>query len=1015
MGVMSRRVLPACGSLCCFCPSLRARSRQPVKRYKKLLTDVFPRSPDGEPNDRMIAKLCEYASKNPMRIPKITKYLDQRCYKELRNGQFSLAKVVPCVYRKLLASCKEQMPLYATNLLSIVRTLLDQTRQDDILILGCLLLVDFLKNQVDSTYMFNVEGLIPKLCQLGQEVGEDDRGLRLRSAGLQALASMVLFMGEYSHISMDFDEIVQVILDNYEVHQIGMGNNKQGFQCIQNQKKWSGELVKVESFQGSWKKVPSIQRQTMTVELDAKVDMTKSPTYWSKVCLENMAKLANEATTVRRVLEPLLRKLDSGKYWSPEKGIACSVLSEMQLLMENSGQSSELLISILIKHLDHKNVGKQLIMQANIINVATHLTLEAKFQASLSIITCIRDLIRHLRKCLQCSIETSNLRDEEVERWNSVLHFSVEKCLIQLANKVGDVGPIIDMLAVLLETIPTTATVARATISSVYRTAQLVASIPNLSYQKKVCHFAHTLQAFPEALFHQLLLAMGHPDHEIRVGSHRVFSSILVPTIVCPWSIPFIPLSFNGYDPEATHLVALSGFASSGDILEKHRCKSSYVKAEYTNELDKAIGNGSVQMSNSNSQQDIVHQSQSESQRIVSHKLDASRLAEEELMLMRLSSHQVGLLLSSIWVQAMSPENAPANYEALAHTYSLALSFSRAKNSSHVALVRCFQLAFSLRNTALDNENFLQPSCRRCLYTLASSMLIFSAKAGGLPEVIPLVKVMDRMVNPHLHLVEDNRLQSMGIGSCSCTYGSEEDNIAAMEFLEKIENDEQQLKDAVILNLTKKFESLEKEKLFSVKDQLLQEFSPDDALPTGGSMFMATPYQHSPLAEKGSQSCDEVMTPTFLEDGDTFSEAFRSHSDRKMSESTNNLDVLNVNQLIESVIETARQVASLPTPTIPVPYDQMKSQCEALVNGKQQKMSVLRSFKNQQADWRVMPEENIVDAVDVQKILQSPRAELKSVEKEHIRRSNSVSSESEQSFRLPPSSPYDKFLKAAGC
>lgn len=44
MGVMSRKVLPACGSLCFICPSMRARSRQPVKRYKKLLADIFPRS-----------------------------------------------------------------------------------------------------------------------------------------------------------------------------------------------------------------------------------------------------------------------------------------------------------------------------------------------------------------------------------------------------------------------------------------------------------------------------------------------------------------------------------------------------------------------------------------------------------------------------------------------------------------------------------------------------------------------------------------------------------------------------------------------------------------------------------------------------------------------------------------------------------------------------------------------------------------------------------------------------------
>lgn len=48
------------------------------------------------------------------------------------------------------------------------------------------------------------------------------------------------------------------------------------------------------------------------------------------------------------------------------------------------------------------------------------------------------------------------------------------------------------------------------------------------------------------------------------------------------------------------------------------------------------------------------------------------------------------------------------------------------------------------------------------------------------------------------------------------------------------------------------------------------------------------------------------------------------------------------------VLETARQVASLPVSSTPVSYDQVKDQCEALVTGKQQKMSVLQSFKKQQ-------------------------------------------------------------------
>lgn len=97
--------MPVCGSLCCFCPSLRARSRQPVKRYKKLISDIFPRSQDAQPNERMMGKLCEYTFKNPMRIPKITNNLEQRFYKELRNERFHFARAVPCIYSKLLASC----------------------------------------------------------------------------------------------------------------------------------------------------------------------------------------------------------------------------------------------------------------------------------------------------------------------------------------------------------------------------------------------------------------------------------------------------------------------------------------------------------------------------------------------------------------------------------------------------------------------------------------------------------------------------------------------------------------------------------------------------------------------------------------------------------------------------------------------------------------------------------------------------------------------------------------------
>lgn len=46
---------------------------------------------------------------------------------------------------------------------------------------------------------------------------------------------------------------------------------------------------------------------------------------------------------------------------------------------------------------------------------------------------------------------------------------------------------------------------------------------------------------------------------------------------------------------------------------------------------------------------------------------------------LKLKSRQISLLLSSIWVQATSHLNTPANYEAIAHTYSLVVIFSQNK------------------------------------------------------------------------------------------------------------------------------------------------------------------------------------------------------------------------------------------------------------------------------------------------------------------------------------------------
>lgn len=52
-----------------------------------------------------------------------------------------------------------------------------------------------------------------------------------------------------------------------------------------------------------------------------------------------MAKLAKEATTIRRVLESIFRYFDHENLWSPQHGPSLSVLYDIQVAMEKYGMN----------------------------------------------------------------------------------------------------------------------------------------------------------------------------------------------------------------------------------------------------------------------------------------------------------------------------------------------------------------------------------------------------------------------------------------------------------------------------------------------------------------------------------------------------------------------------------------------------------------------------------------------------------------------------------------------------
>lgn len=277
------------------------------------------------------------------------------------------------------------------------------------------------------------------------------------------------------------------------------------------------------------------------------------------------------------------------------------------------------------------------------------------------------------------------------------------------------------------------------------------------------------------------------------------------------------------------------------------------------------------------------------------------------------------------------------------------------------------------------------------------------------------------LIDPFLCLVGDCKLQAVATTSMlgKIEYGSEEDNISATKCLSDMEITDDQTREHVVSLILKSLENSINSEMCTLREQLLLEFSPDCSCPLGFQVFPDD-------SEKASLFS--------IVDDEPFQDSFDTGVQQTPTLAVEVPDLLSVNQLIESVSETAYQVGRISVSTAPeVSYGEMAHHCEALMMGKQQKMSRLMTSQQRQEsllirislnqDERCRRVDSNVDRGRAFDLSHNPfisqEATLCSSKQQSgplpLLCGTEYQPHNPQSFRLPASRPYDNFLKAAGC
>ncbi|KAI5701005.1 hypothetical protein M8J76_001663 [Diaphorina citri] len=454
-------------------------------RYKRLVDNIFPLSPEEGLVKTNMEKLTFYALSSPEKLDRIGEYLYQRASRDISRRRNGYVVIAMEAMDQLLAACHSQtLNLFVESFLKIVQKLLESL-DPDLQILATNSFVRFANIEEDTpSYHRRYDFFVSKFSALCHSNYADvTKRNKLRLAGIRGIQGVIR-----KTVS---DDLVENIWESTHMEKI--------IPSLLFNMQESGH------YQSPADPEPEAE------ETGKMMNLQEDPPALAETCLRELMSRAS-FNHVKNVIQPVLIHFDHHALWNPNI-FATHVLR--MLMYSVQSQYSHLIVNCILAYLNDHHSSPSLIRA----KIADALSKIISIAASESIGPTVLEVVHAILMQLKESVVRLPDEDEEEKLYQEALIFALGEFAANLPDYQKTEILVFIISKVLSTTYRESNKSEHTLVQNMFMKSLLMVS------GKYTC--LHISSAFPLAFLEPLLKILQSNDAEIRLLVNKVIHTLL--------------------------------------------------------------------------------------------------------------------------------------------------------------------------------------------------------------------------------------------------------------------------------------------------------------------------------------------------------------------------------------------------------------------------------------------------------------------------------------------------------